>query len=346
MIKEKDIYNNVANMFLSRYKEWIVTKVREAADSARFQLLLQNNNFGKELFNLSNRLCSLYDNPEWHSIVLETLDLDTIYSNVDKKVKESEDEYTDLLVKELLRHFKQDLFKWINKPDCKNCNSDIEQNQTALGIQPATAEESLYECVRVEVYKCNNCGNITRFPRYNNPIKLLETREGRCGEFCNVFILILKSFGLETRYIWNREDHVWCEYYSSNLKRWVHVDPSEQSFDQPYIYSINWNKEMSYCIAFNKEGVTDVSHRYILQNQLPRDQATETDLQYVCNFITKRLREGMTDNEIYSLEMRDERERLEWIKPKIKEATPTEPDRTGRASGSADWKSTRGEDGN
>ncbi|EDO14350.1 hypothetical protein Kpol_1074p3 [Vanderwaltozyma polyspora DSM 70294] len=347
MMVTSDIdFENLANMFLSRYKDWVVDQVKDSSDTARFQRLLRDNNFAKELCGLSNRLCYVYENPEWHSSVLETLDLDVIYGNVDSQVKsDSDKEYTDILVKELLRYFKQDFFKWVNQPDCQRCGSDVVQSQSAIGIQGPTPEERRFECGSVEVYKCNNCGNITRFPRYNNPIKLLETRQGRCGEFANLFTLILKSFGLETRYIWNKEDHVWCEYYSTNLNRWVHVDPSEQSFDQPYIYSINWNKKMSYCVAFNNEGVTDVSKRYILQNELPRDKVSETELYFLCQSLTKKQRADLSPNQIYDLEMRDERERISWIENVKKEEEPSETEKQGRVSGSAEWKAQRGENG-
>ncbi|CCE61212.1 hypothetical protein TPHA_0A01280 [Tetrapisispora phaffii CBS 4417] len=351
MSVENNIYENVAEMFLVRYKDWIIQKVKETGEISRFQNLVAHNGFCQELARLGNRLTKVYDNPEWHSIVLETLDIDLIYGNVDKTLSENggnDKEYTDLLVKELLRYFKQDFFKWVNQPDCQNCDSSIETNQTAIGIQRPTAEEARYECGNVEVYRCNHCGGTTRFPRYNNPIKLLETRKGRCGEFCNVFTLILKSFGLEARYIWNKEDHVWCEFYSTNLDRWVHVDPSEQSFDQPYIYSINWNKKMSYCIAFNKDGVTDVSRRYIIKNALERKECNEGNLSFFCDFYTKSLRKSLTNDEIYSLEMRDERERLQFLKPETvtDDTKTTKTEQVGRISGSTEWKKSRGEGGN
>ncbi|CCF58229.1 hypothetical protein KAFR_0E00750 [Kazachstania africana CBS 2517] len=340
-------------MFLKRYKDIIIAKFQSTRENNRevnrINNLLRTNQFAKEIVGNSRRLCHVYDNSEWHSIVLETLDLDLIYQNVDKTFKnrgDNDDEYSDYLVKELLRYFKRDFFKWCNKPECKRCGTDEFQNLT--GIQRANNEESKFDCGSVEVYRCSHCNQEWRYPRYNDPIKLLETRTGRCGEWCNLFTLILKSFGLKARYVSNKEDHVWCEYYSPHLKRWVHVDSCEQSFDQPYIYSKNWNKSMSYCIAYDKDGVTDVSKRYILQNQLPRNLIDENDLQLVCSFLTRELRKNLDRDDIYKLWCRDEQERLEWTPQathKTETITPADNEHKGRISGSAEWKAQRREDG-
>ncbi|CAI4053286.1 peptide-N4-(N-acetyl-beta-glucosaminyl)asparagine amidase SKDI_16G1790 [Saccharomyces kudriavzevii IFO 1802] len=351
-------FDTVAKMFLVKYKDFILSKFKrtEPVKSIKFQNLIHSNHFAQNLFGQSQHLCMIYDNPAWHSIVLETLDLDLIYRNVDNEfakdgLEDGDIIYSDYLVKELLRYFKQDFFKWCNKPECDHCGQNTSENMTSMGTQGPNAEESKFNCGTVEVYKCNLCGNVTRFPRYNDPIKLLETRQGRCGEWCNLFTLILKSFGLDARYVWNREDHVWCEYFSPHLNRWVHVDSCEQSFDQPYIYSVNWGKKMSYCIAFGKDGVVDVSKRYILQNRLPRDEIKEEDLKFLCQFITKRLRASLNDDEIYQLACRDEQEGIELITGKVKEtetkgnATASKTSNIGRESGSADWKAQRGEDG-
>lgn len=335
-------FTTIAKKFLALYRSRVVTKFRDASDGSRFQALLRSNQFARQLQGMAQNLCRRYENDMWQAHVLDTIDLDTIYSNVDS-TEGNEDDYTDRLVKELLRYFKNDFFKWCDKPECITCGSS--QDQYHAGISQPTSEEAQYDCGTVEIFKCQKCGSLTRFPRYNDPLKLLETRKGRCGEWCNLFLLFLKSFGIESRYIWNREDHVWCEFYSKNLKRWVHLDCCEQSFDQPYIYSINWNKKMSYVVAFGRDGVVDVSKRYILKNELPRDQINEDDLQFVLNFITKHLRFKLTDEEVYQLACRDEQERLEWISSTGQE-TKTGSSPHGRESGSTAWKKSRGEDGN
>lgn len=339
-------YDKISKMFLKRYQEYIVSKLRKPPQSTEvqyFQRLVNTNAVARDILNNSQRLCHVYDNPEWQSKVLDTLDLDLIYSNVDKMQQRHEDEYSDNLVKELLRYFKHDFFTWCNKPKCTNCDEDSHQEM--IGMDQANAEEQQYQCGNVELYKCQQCGVITRFPRYNDPTKLLETRTGRCGEWCNLFTLILKSFGLEARYVVNFEDHVWNEYYSPFLKRWIHLDSCEQAFDEPHIYSINWNKKMSYCIAYGKYDVVDVSKKYIVQNELPRDKISNSDLSFLCRILTKQLRKGLSNVELYKIFTMDEQDYLnsEEIK-KIKEDGKSSENK-GRQSGSKEWTTSRGEDG-
>ncbi|CAR23620.1 peptide-N4-(N-acetyl-beta-glucosaminyl)asparagine amidase [Lachancea thermotolerans CBS 6340] len=337
-------FRQIAARFLDLYKQKVVRTTRNISDSQRFQSLIRSNEFARNIFSLSQNLCSRYENDIWQARVLDCIDLETIYSNVEA-MQGSEDDYLDRLVKELLRYFKRDFFKWCDKPECSNCCDS--EHQTVVGHQGPNAEERRFDCGVVETYKCQSCGSITRFPRYNDPVKLLETRKGRCGEWCNLFMLFLKAFGIESRYVWNREDHVWCEFYSTHLKRWVHVDSCEQSFDEPHIYSNNWGKHMSYAIAFGRGGCSEVSKRYIVKNQLPRDQISEDDLQFLLSFITKRLRMNLSDSEIYKLSCRDEQERLQLMKGDStdRQATGSSSVPQGRQSGSASWKSTRGEDG-
>jgi peptide-N4-(N-acetyl-beta-glucosaminyl)asparagine amidase len=120
----------------------------------------------------------------------------------------------DKFVIELLNWYKHKFFTWCNSPKCRECKKETTIN----GSDSPTEEEEKWACQHVEIHKCKN-NHLTRFARYNNPMKLIETRTGRCGEWANLFGCILRTFGFRVRLVENFEDHVWNEYYSESLKR-------------------------------------------------------------------------------------------------------------------------------
>lgn len=77
-----------------------------------------------------------------------------------------------------------------------------------------------------------------------------------------MFYVFLQAAGLEARYVWNSEDHVWTEYWSPTLKHWVHVDSwwvmivanllpltsSEAAVSKPLVYALGWGKKQAFCM--------------------------------------------------------------------------------------------------
>ena len=84
----------------------------------------------------------------------------TAASNIDLK---------DGLLIEILHWFKEDFFVWFDKPYCNICSRDM----IGFGSGNPSAEDLGHGAQRVEVYKCESCAAVDRFPRYNDPGKNL-----------------------------------------------------------------------------------------------------------------------------------------------------------------------------
>ena len=81
----------------------------------------------------------------------------------------------------------------------------------------------------------------------------------RCGEWAHCFLLCLRAAGYDARHVQDWADHVWTEYYSPVLGRWVHVDACEAAWDTPLLYEQGWGKQESYVVAVARDGVVDVT---------------------------------------------------------------------------------------
>ncbi|XP_050794363.1 peptide-N(4)-(N-acetyl-beta-glucosaminyl)asparagine amidase isoform X2 [Gopherus flavomarginatus] len=195
----------------------------------------------------------------------------------------------DFLLLELLQWFKGEFFQWVNNLPCSKCGGQTESK----GILSPNDEDLRWNASRVENHHCNQCKFSNRFPRYNNPEKLLETRCGRCGEWANCFTLCCRAIGFEARYVWDSTDHVWTEVYSSSQQRWLHCDPCENVCDKPLLYEIGWGKKLSYVIAFSKDEVVDVTWRYSCKHEeilSRRTQVKEAALRETIERLNKLMR--------------------------------------------------------
>mmetsp|Transcript_16399 Transcript_16399/g.27785 ORF Transcript_16399/g.27785 Transcript_16399/m.27785 type:complete len:383 (+) Transcript_16399:126-1274(+) len=179
-------------------------------------------------------------------------------------------------LKELVNWFKFEFFSWCDKPPCPSCKSD--QAVERVGSDTPNAEDREYHASQVEKYLCKNCKTTVRFPRYNHPMKLFETRTGRCGEWANAFTCLCIALGHDARKVLDWTDHVWTEVYLAQWERWVHIDACEPLFDKPLTYEKGWGKELTYCIAFSSKEMVDVSKRYVVDpvlNRMRRDRVNE-----------------------------------------------------------------------
>lgn len=106
----------------------------------------------------------------------------------------------DFLLLELLHWFKEEFFQWVNDILCSKCGGQTKSRGESLFPND---DEMKWGANRVEDHYCSACQFSNRFPRYNNPEKLLETRCGRCGEWANCFTLCCRALGFEARYVWD-----------------------------------------------------------------------------------------------------------------------------------------------
>ncbi|KZO96742.1 hypothetical protein CALVIDRAFT_527409 [Calocera viscosa TUFC12733] len=250
--------------------------------------------------------------------------------------------FEDAIAEALVQWYKHSYMRWINSLPCPICSGPTN----AVGGAAPTPEERAGQANQVELHRCQNqnCGGMRRFPRYNDPATLMKTREGRCGEWANLFTLFLRAVGLRTRYVWNREDHIWNEYFSPSEKRWIHIDSCEAARDQPTLYEKGWGKKMSYILAFSVEGPRDVSQAYTLDwpaMETRRNWVRNDELQRVMRSVTSIRRAHLTGQQRAELEAQDVAEDARLTAGPYVEAAPELP----RQSGSAEWTQARGEAG-
>lgn len=250
-------------------------------------------------------------------------------------------ELRDFLLLELMDWFKNEFFKWVNQPDCDYCGSN--QNMKFKHSSLPSSSENIWMAGNVEVYECREkCNKLTRFPRYNHPEKLLETRRGRCGEWANCFSLLLRSLDFDSRYILDWTDHVWCEVFSQSQQRWLHVDPCENIMDKPLIYEHGWGKKLSYIFAFSSYQCIDVTWRYTTKFKdvmARRQDCSETWLIRYANKLSAKRQVQFDKTRIQQIQMRLTTEIVEFLTPK----TVKDGEDVGRQSGSLQWRLNRGE---
>lgn len=255
----------------------------------------------------------------------------------------------DMLLLELMDWFKNDFFTWMDSPPCPNCRRPT----TGIGSGVPTALEMSMSAGRVEIFTCTSCSpdrrEVARFPRYNNPVVLLDTKTGRCGEWANCFALICRAAGFEVRHVRDYTDHVWVEVYSESLtpNRWVHADPCENAYDKPLLYETGWGKKLTYIIAVSNDDIQDVTPRYTkdMGKILPRRR--DVDEAWLASSIIKLRKEmqrNLAENRRTELFQRWAREIAEFLKTKSDgDVKPGED--VGRESGSLAWRLARQETG-
>ncbi|KAF8338006.1 uncharacterized protein EI90DRAFT_3041291 [Cantharellus anzutake] len=321
--------------------------------------------FEQALINCDEQM-DQYEREDMQELALTHVPIDQLY-NTASEIQSSLTplpSFDDALAEALVKWFKPNFMEWVDPMLCTNslCKEEVDDKGQPTGKKvkmkmrrmdgPRSAEEKQGGAGRVEVHACPNCGTESRFPRYNSLESLMKSRKGRCGEFANLFTVFLRAIGLRARYVWNAEDHVWNEYYSTALNRWVHLDSCENARDQHHLYSKGWGKKMSLVVAFSVDGgAMDVSRTYIPEDKwdeaMRMRQYSDTQLEEVLQRIRARRRGYLSKSELERLEAEDYRDH-NWWKASNKsgaEGNQIPEGESGRKSGTTEWTEARGEAG-
>ena len=287
-----------------------------------------------------------YENPTIQEKARQTIPLESLQVEADKNLKsaqakgESKQDIRDFLLLALLKWFKYTFFKWVDTLPCNKCGGATQHNGS---VQPSS-DDLRWGASRVEAHICRICQVNTRFPRYTNPEKLLDTRKGRCGEWADCFTLCCRALGFEARFIMDWTDHVWTEVYSNSRSRWLHCDPCENICDKPLLYESGWGKKLTYAIAVSKDEVQDVTWRYSAKHQellSRRRLCREPWLRQTIHSIWKKQISTLPQQRQKELWIRLLCELTEFICIKT-----DDENLPGRSTGSLAWRQARGELGN
>ena len=331
------IFSNL-NSILKAHSEAFVQREKSRVDSEAQEIKMRNFDFARSIkFGLQRVF--MYEEENVKSKVLSCIPLEKIKEEALNNSKISGLDFRDEQVKSLLAWFKKGFFSWCDRPICASCN---KRSDSYLESVSPNEEETLWLASRTEVYSCGECNNQCRFPRFNNPAKLCETRTGRCGEWANLFGCILRALDYDVRFIDNFEDHVWNEYWSGSLNRWIHIDSCENAWDTPLIYEQGWGRNMTFILAHSSSGVHDVTRRYVKDWDLIASRRTQRELDKMEKCLENEniiIRKRLPKEQCDLFEQRDLTERMELLKLK----TLKEAEMVGRISGSEEWRKQRGE---
>lgn len=255
----------------------------------------------------------------------------------------------DAIVIELCRWFKHDYMRWIDPIPCPRCGGKTQET----GYDQPTRQEAADGGGRVEVHRCEDaaCATVRRFVRYTTVSMLSKNREGRCGEWAHLFYVFLQLCGVRARYIWNSEDHVWCEYWSDGKQHWVHVDPCENSVDKPMLYDMGWGKKQAFCLAYGRSGAEDVTRAYVADFETGC-QARRRAIGWSEKALRLALREDTISCRL-QLEREDrvalvdiDRQQASWMADAPRRVEEARLEKLGgRISGPEEWRKARAEMG-
>jgi transglutaminase-like putative cysteine protease len=107
-----------------------------------------------------------------------------------------------------------------------------------------------------------------KFDRTNDPVEILANGKGRCGEFSILYVSACLSLGYEARLVVSVRPiihgglHVWAEVMYDGS--WVHVDPTDQIWNNPSRYKSWWGEigKDALIFVFEDGKVEEITSNY------------------------------------------------------------------------------------
>ncbi len=120
-------------------------------------------------------------------------------------------------------------------------------------------------CRKIERYVCPRCHALRIVSRESNPIMIVQTREGRCGEHAILFTAFCNALGMQARLVvFKDDDHVITEVFTDG--RWLPVDPSVENADRIELdrdLFKRWGWKLTNVVAYEPyQDPVDVSETY------------------------------------------------------------------------------------
>ena len=141
------------------------------------------------------------------------------------------------------------------------------------------------------------------------------------------------------------------ESADATLKVKVHADSCEAALDTPLVYEQGWGKKLTYCLAFARDHVADVTRRYTRKfeeellsrrTQFPEEQLQRT-MHFISDYALDRSLGELSQSQATARRAALESRFANEIQELQGKATPKVQEEVGRTSGDAEWRAQRGE---
>lgn len=197
----------------------------------------------------------------WESIIRKPYII-RHYAEVSKKIARQDE-------RDKLRKYVEGDSKWLSIPEY-----EYNANTSQPRYIPMWRRLLIYLNQKVNYTKEN-------IIRHEDSVEILNYGLGRCGEFSIAYTALCLAFNIRARLCVCLSDHMWTEVYiqvgltlTSNSHQpsyvmdweWMHVDPTEQVWNNPYMYMRDWGKDFGghdkiYAIEDGK--IEEITERYV-----------------------------------------------------------------------------------